>query len=225
MFIGHYGPSFAIKALDTRLPLWLLFLAVQLVDIVWAALVLAGVEHVRIVPGITATNPLDLYYMPYTHSLIAALVWAAAAGAAWRIGPGVRGRRAAVLLLALAVFSHWLLDLLVHRPDLPLYDDTLKVGLGLWDFPALAFALEAGLLFGGMYFYLRVTRPAARGGAPGLVAFGLVMLALQAAVFFGPPPASTRQLALTALFSYFGFAVVAGWLERKRLPPAPQGTA
>ena len=217
MFVGHYGPSFALKAIESRIPLWLLFLAVQLVDVAWAVLVLAGIEKVRIVPGITATNPLDLYYMPYTHSLVAALLWAAAGAVAWRIRAG-RGRWVPALLVAAAVFSHWLLDLLVHRPDLPLYDNTAKVGLGLWNFPATAFALEAGLLFGGMFLYFRATRARAAGGRYGMIAFGVVMLALQASVFFGPPPASAQQLALTALFSYLAFAAVVYWLERKRAP-------
>ena len=79
MFIGHYGPSFACKAAKPAIPLWVLFLAVQFVDIVWSILVLLGIEKVRIVPGFTATNPLDLYYMPYTHSLLAAAIWALAA--------------------------------------------------------------------------------------------------------------------------------------------------
>ena len=79
MFVGHYGVSFATKGLEPRIPLWLLFIAVQWLDVVWAPLVLLGVEKVRIVPGFTATNPLDLYYMPYTHSLVAALLWSAAA--------------------------------------------------------------------------------------------------------------------------------------------------
>lgn len=223
MFVGHYGPGFAIKALDVHIPLWLLFLAVQLVDVAWALLVLAGVEQVRIVPGITATNPLDLYYMPYTHSLVAAFVWAGAAALAWRwMRRG--GSRSAALLLAAAVFSHWVLDLLVHRPDLPLYDDTAKVGLGLWNYPVLAFTLEAALLFGGMYAYYKVTRPRTRSGAYGMIVFGMVMLVLQAVVFFGPPPASPQQLALTALLSYLGFAAVAWWLERSRVPVSRERT-
>jgi hypothetical protein len=79
MFIGHYGPSFAIKAIRPAIPLWLLFIAVQLVDVAWAVLVLLGMEKVRIVPGITASNPLDLYYMPYTHSLADSVLWSVAA--------------------------------------------------------------------------------------------------------------------------------------------------
>jgi hypothetical protein len=87
MFVGHYGPSFAVQALRPAIPLWLLFSAVQLVDVAWAVLVLLGVEKVRIVPGITASNPLDLYYMPYTHSLVAATLWSVAAGVLVRLRP------------------------------------------------------------------------------------------------------------------------------------------
>jgi len=149
MFVGHYGPAFAIKAIQPAIPIWLLFAAVQIVDIAWAALVLLGIEKVRIVPGITASNPLDLYYMPYTHSLVAAVLWAVGAVLVCRLLPAVRTWPAAVWI-GLAVFSHWVLDLLVHKPDLPLYDNTMKVGLGLWNYPALALLVEALLLFAGM---------------------------------------------------------------------------
>src|SRR5882724_4617669 len=131
MFVGHYGVSFAARRSAASVPLWVLFIAVQLLDVAWAPLVLLGVEKVRIVPGITASNPLDLYYMPYTHSLLATLLWSAGAYFLCRLlAPRGLGE-AAGLVLALAVFSHWILDLLVHRPDLPLYDNTAKVGLGL----------------------------------------------------------------------------------------------
>ena len=158
MFVGHYGPSFAIKSLQPAIPIWLLFIAVQLVDVVWALLVLLGIEKVRITPGITASNPFDLYYMPYTHSLVAAIVWSMAAAVAVRLLARLATRRAGIWI-GIAVFSHWVLDFLVHRPDLPLYDDTMKVGLGLWNYPIVALSLEAGLLFGGMILYLRMTKP------------------------------------------------------------------
>lgn len=219
MFVGHYGPSFAVKALRPGIPLWLLFLAVQLVDVAWAVLVLIGVEKVRIVPGITASNPLDLYYMPYTHSLVAAILWSVAAGVLVRPLPGMRTRSAAVWIGA-AVFSHWVLDLLVHRPDLPLYDDTMKVGLGLWNYPAVALSLEAVLLFGGMILYLRATRPSNAIGRFGPTVFGVVMLAIQVYVFFGPPPASPAAAAAMALVAYVAFAFVAQWLARQRIHTA-----
>ena len=215
MFVGHYGPSFAIKSVRPAIPLWLLFIAVQLVDVAWAVLVLLGVEKVRIVPGITASNPLDLYYMPYTHSLIAAILWSVAVAVLVGLLPRVAPRSAAVWI-GVAVFSHWVLDFLVHRPDLPLYDDTMKVGLGLWNYPAVALSLEAALLFGGMILYLRATRPINAIGRVGLPVFGIVMLAIQSYVFFGPPPASPAAAAMTALVSYVLFAVLADWLARQR---------
>ncbi|MGZ5764166.1 MAG: hypothetical protein ACXWHZ_12795 [Usitatibacter sp.] len=178
-------------------------------------LVLLGIEKVRIVPGITASNPLDLYYMPYTHSLVAAVLWAAAAIVLCKPLRGVRTWSVAAWI-GVAVFSHWILDLLVHRPDLPLYDDAVKVGLGIWNYPAIAFSLEGLLLFGGMIMYLRRTEainPVGRFGPP---AFGIVMLAIQGYVFFGPPPTSPDAAAITALVFYVVFAVAAQWLDRQR---------
>jgi hypothetical protein len=217
MFVGHYGPSYAIKALRPTIPLWLLFIAVQLIDVVWSVLVLAGVEKVRIVPGITASNPLDLYYMPYTHSLVAAIVWAMAATAACRSRPRFRSGSAAIWV-GVAVFSHWVLDLIVHRPDLPLFDDTMKMGLGLWNSPAIAFALEAVLLFGGTALYLAKTTPVNSVGRFGPVVFGVVMLGIQAYVFFGPPPTSPSAAAITALAAYVVLAGVARSIDRRRVP-------
>jgi len=210
MFVGHYGVSFASKKVDASIPLWVLFLAVQWLDVIWAPLVLLGIEKVRIVPGFTATNPLDLYYMPYTHSLVAALVWSAAAAGAYHLLRRATTRTS--FLVGLAVFSHWILDFVVHRPDLPLYDNTAKVGLGLWDHRALAFGLEAALLLGGMAAFLRArpTRPSA------IITFGVVMLGVQAYVFFGPPPASPAAAASTALAAYGIFALVIWFLADRR---------
>ncbi|MGH7547566.1 MAG: hypothetical protein ACREMM_05260 [Gemmatimonadales bacterium] len=211
MFVGHYGVSFAAKKSDASIPLWVLFLAVQLLDVAWAPLVLLGIEKVRIVPGITATNPLDLYYMPYTHSLTAALLWSVAGFAAYRLAARHSTGKAA-LMVALAVFSHWVLDFVVHRPDLPLYDNAFKVGLGLWNLPVLAFGLEAALLFGGIWLYLGMGATRRRP----MIAFGLTMLAIQAYVFFGPPPPSDKAAAATALAAYAVFAAVVRVLEGRR---------
>lgn len=208
MFVGHYGVSFAAKTRAPALPLWLLFIAVQWLDVLWAPLVMLGIEKVRIVPGFTKTNPLDLYYMPYTHSLVAAVVWSAAAFAFYRMVRPRAGRHAAVVL-SLAVLSHWVLDFIVHVPDLPLYDNTAKVGLGIWNFPLIAFGLEVALLFGGMFMYFRSTPGVRR--IPFIV-FGLIMFAVQAVVFFGPPPPGGTAAAVSALVCYVIFALVAGFL-------------
>jgi hypothetical protein len=210
MFVGHYGVSFVAKRYDPSLPLWLLFLAVQLLDVLWAPCVLLGIEKVRIVPGITRSNPLDLYYMPYTHSLVAALLWSVGAAVLYKlVAAGRRPRSAA--LLGLAVFSHWLLDLVVHRPDLPLYDDAAKVGLGLWNLPAIAFGLETLLLLGGIALCVQEGLLKTKAA----LVFGVAMLAIHAQVFFGAPPASANAAALTALVAYFGFAGIIHFAESR----------
>lgn len=210
MFVGHYAVSFAAKRAEASVPLWILFLAVQLLDVAWAPLVLLGVEKVHITPGITASNPFDLYYMPFTHSLVAAVVWSAGAFAIYRLVK--RSSMASGLVVAGAVFSHWVLDFVVHRPDLPLYDNAAKVGLGLWNFPAFAFSLEGILLFAGMWLYF--SAGARRRAAT--VVFGFVMLAIQAYVFFGPPPASDKAAASTAIVAYGIFTLVIRLLEGKQ---------
>jgi membrane-bound metal-dependent hydrolase YbcI (DUF457 family) len=216
MFVGHYGVSFAVKSIDRRISLWALFIAVQLLDVLWAPFVLLGIEKVRIVPGITASNPLDLYYMPYTHSLVAATLWSGVALVVYRFGRRADVGFRAAFLVSVAVFSHWILDLVVHRPDLPLYDDTAKVGLGLWNRPAAAFLLEAALLFGGIALALREQSR----GKMSLIVFGLIMLGIQGVVFFGPPPPSGRAAAVMALGSYVVFAGIIAWWERRNRGPA-----
>ena len=217
MFVGHYGVSFVAKRADNTIPLWVLFIAVQLLDVFWSGFVLLGFEQVRIVPGFTASNPLDLYYMPYTHSLVGALFWSVAAHVVYKAVRRSGASNRAAALVALAVFSHWFLDLIVHRPDLPLYDDTLKMGLGLWNYRVPAFLLEVAILFGGMLLYLRSTTATTRFGRWGFPVFGVLMLAIQAGAFFGPPPGAEWVAAVEALVLYIVFAAIAGWLERARL--------
>src|SRR5215469_2303449 len=212
MFVGHYGPSFAGKALDedSRIPLWLLFIAVQFVDVLWAVFVLLGIEKVRIIPSLPS-SPLDLYYMPYTHSLVGALGWSLFAFFLCQLFPNLRGARSGWIVGA-AVFSHWMLDLIVHRSDLTLYDSVFKMGFGLWNYPIPAFILEMLVLFGGLALY---AKNAARKGK--LWGFVAVLAVLQfVGTFAFPPPPSDRNEALTALFFYMLLALIAAWVERGR---------
>jgi hypothetical protein len=216
MFIGHYGPALLVKRLQPDIPLWVLFIAVQFVDVLWSVFVWIGIEKVRIVPGITATNPLDLYYMPYTHSLVGSVGWAVAAGVAYAL---LRHRSHAIrvgVAVAVAVLSHWFLDLLVHRPDLPLFDNTMKVGFGLWNYPGPAFALEIGSLLLGLIVYLRYTHPLDGIGRIGPWLFALVLICLQSIAFFGAPPQTPTQAAAMALTLYAVIAATIAWLERHR---------
>jgi membrane-bound metal-dependent hydrolase YbcI (DUF457 family) len=208
MFVGHYGVGFAVKRADRTIPLWVLFIAVQFLDVLWAPCVLLGIEKVRIVPGITKTNPLDLYYLPYTHSLVAAVVWSCVGAILFQLLAHPISKKANVLV-GCAVFSHWILDFLVHRPDLPLYDNSAKVGLGLWNYPVVALGLEAALLFGGMWLCLRGRFVRSLG----TVVFGILMLGTQVWVFFGPPPSSDHAAAGTALLAYVAFAASIWWLQ------------
>ncbi|MBZ5492685.1 MAG: hypothetical protein LAO76_17320 [Acidobacteriia bacterium] len=208
MFTGHYSFSFAGKSAEKRIPLWLLFLAVQWIDVMWSIFVLLGIEKVRIVPGITASNALDLYYMPYTHSLLGVLCWSALAYVVCQFVPTLRGKHTG-LIVAGAVFSHWILDLIVHRPDLSLYDSVGKMGFGLWNYRGAAFALEMAVLFGGAAMLYRTA--AHRGRLIGFVVF---LAALQVfGTFFFPPPPSDHAAATTALVSYSVLALVAWWVD------------
>ena len=219
MFVGHYGVAFAVKTERNKIPLWVLFVAVQLLDFLWAPFVLLGVEKVHFVPGITATNALDLYYMPYTHSLIGALFWSAVAFAIYKIGWRNIAPNSAALLVGFAVFSHWLLDLIVHRPDLAIYDDTMKVGFGLWNCRGIEFVLEIGILVFGAVLYLKRNGVIAR--KIGIIIFVAVLVLIQTSnTFLRPPPSSDRAFAITALIFYTVFAVIAFLLEKRRAIPS-----
>jgi hypothetical protein len=217
MFLGHYGPSFLAKRVEQAVPLWVLFIAVQLLDVFWGIFVLLGVEKVRIVPGFTKTNALDLYYMPYTHSLPAALAWGLVAAIAYLLA--TRSQRGS-LLVGLAVFSHWPLDLLVHRPDLPLYDNAAKVGLGLWDYPLVTLAVEGALVLGCLGAYMVGSRALTTPARYAMPAFLCAMFGVQTVMAFGSPPPSDKAMAVTALVAYAVLAGVIAWLEKGRVPSA-----
>ena len=209
MFVGHYSVSFAVKAVRPKIPLWVLFVAVQAVDVGWSLLILLGVEKARYVPGFTEAFPLDLYYMPYTHSLLAALLWALAGALlyfAWRRRDGV----AAAALVGVAVLSHWFLDFPMHPGDLPLFDEAHKVGLGLWNHAFAATVLELTLLAGSIALYARAC-PQHRKAA---WIFGAVMALIQIGNTYGPTPPSTAAIAIAALAAYAAFAWVAWRIER-----------
>lgn len=214
MFVGHYGPSFLAKRADQTVPLWVLFLAVQMLDVFWGFFVLLGIEKVRIVPGFTETNALDLYYMPFTHSLPGALGWAVVAGIAYALLAKAPRRG---LWVGAAVFSHWPLDLIVHRPDLALWDDAAKVGFGLWDHRLLTLALESALALGCLAAYMKRSRALTRAARWAMPLFMALALAAQAGMAFGPPPSSPAAMAVTALVAYAALAGVIAWLEKGRV--------
>src|SRR5215213_5388130 len=183
MFVGHYSASFAAKAAEPRAPLWSYFLASQLLDVGWAFLVMLGIEKLRVdstLPG----SVLDLYYMPWTHSLAAAVGWSVAGALGFKVLLKLPAR--AAVFIGLVVFSHWILDLVVHRPDLLLWPGGPKVGFGLWNYPVLEEAIEMGLMAiaAVVWATIVVRRSEAEWRAPVLIA---LMTALQAFVIARPP--------------------------------------
>jgi hypothetical protein len=178
--------------------------------------VLLGIERMNIVPGFTESTHFELEYVPYTHSLGGSLFWAAAAYAVFR-WLFVK-KQSVALVIALAVFSHWILDLITHTPDLPLWtDDTMKLGLGLWNSAAATYALEAILLIGALWLYTRQTQASSALGKYGMPVFVVVMLLINIVNIYGPPPAGGKvEMAISAMVAYLAFAGIAFWLDRKR---------
>jgi hypothetical protein len=216
MYVGHYAASLALKRVEKRASLGVLFLAVQFVDIVFFPLVLLGIERLNIVENFTQSTHFELEYMPYTHSLVAFLIWSGLAYALFRWV--IVKSRSIALVVALAVMSHWLLDVIVHTPDLPLWNDaSLKLGLGLWNNAVATYVLEAAILLAGLWLYLRSTEATARAGKYGMAIFVGLLLLINIVNIFGPLQGDSKVvLAATALISYLLFAAIAFWLDTKR---------
>lgn len=212
MFVGHYGVAFAVKSEQNKIPLWVLFVAVQFLDYVWATFVLLGIEKLRVIKGFTAGSMLDAYYMPYSHSLIAAIVWSVFVGAIYKAVWGAKSSNA--VLVSLAVFSHWILDFIAHPRDLAIYDNTWKVGLGFWNYRGLEFGLEVALLAGGIMLYLaRNAVSATRKKA--VIGFGIALILVQIGDTFVPrTPLSDRATAMGVWIFYTLFVGFAFLLEK-----------
>ena len=215
MFIGHFAVGFAAKGVSPKPSLATYLAAAQLPDLLWPVLLLAGVEHVTIAPGDTTFTPLRFDSYPVSHSLVTVAAWGAVfAGLVWWRN---RDRRGALTCWALVV-SHWLLDFISHRPDMPLSPgSSTKLGLGLWNSVPLTLGVEA-MIFGlGVWLYVRGTRPRDAIGRWGLV--GLVALALAAylGAAFGPPAPSVPAIAVTAILGALVFLGVSAWVDRHRV--------
>lgn len=213
MFVGHFGVAFAAKRAAPRTSLATLFLASSLIDVVWPVLLLAGVEEVRIRPGITAFSPLDFVSYPVTHSLVAVLGWSVLSGLAYA---ALRRDRGGALAVGLLVASHWVLDAVVHRPDLPVWPGGPRVGAGLWHSVPGTLAVELAIFAAGVLVYVGSTRAKGRAGTWGLSLLVALLLVAYGGAAFGPPPPDPRAIAIAGLAGAALSLALAAWVDRGR---------
>lgn len=218
MFIGHFAVAFAARPATRSVSLGTLFIASEWVDLVWPVLLLSGFERVEIRPGITAFTPLDFVHYPWTHSLLMCAAWAAAFGLLYLLA---RKEWKAALIVAAVVLSHWFLDLIVHRPDLPLVPGSnARWGLGVWNSIPATLALEGALFAAAVLFYLRRTHALDRIGKWGLVGLVAFLGAAYLGAAFGPPPPAVEAIAWAGLIGGGLTAVLGYWIDRHRVPAA-----
>ncbi len=223
MFVGHYSAALAAKAVEPRAPLWTYVIGCQLLDVGWSTLIMTGAEKMRVDPSLPGSS-LVLYHMPWTHSLPAAVAWSLAAALAVRLALKLPWR--AAVFVGLTVFSHWILDLLVHRPDLELWFGDGKVGFGLWNSPVIEQAVEIGLLAvaGALWTGQRV-REGRRVWPAAL--FLTLLVTVQIVAMLTPPGGSATQMGIMALAVYLALGAVAWLVDRRpvdaaeRLPGTP----
>lgn len=212
MFLGHFALALGAKKIVPDVSLGTTVLAVQLADAIWPVMLLMGLEEVKIAPGITAVTPLDFVSYPYSHSLAALVVWAGLFGA---VHLAFRRQLVSAGVLALLVISHWVLDALSHRPDMPLYPGSPLFGAGLWFSLPATLAVEFGLFATGLAIYLMHTRARDRAGEASLWCFVGLLIVLYLGATFGPPPPSVHALAASALAGWI-FVPWAFWIDRHR---------
>jgi len=216
VFIGHFGVAFAAKRIAPQVSVGTTIFAAEFLDAVWPVLVLTGLERVEIRPGITVVNPLDFVSYPWSHSLAMAIAWGALFGAVYFALR--RNARNAVILGGIVV-SHWVLDWIVPRPDLPLTpaDGSARYGLGLWNSVPVTLLLELGLFAAGIALYLASSRARDRIGNAALWALVALLLVSYFGATFGPPPPSVQVVAMSGLAGYLMVAW-GWWIDRHREP-------
>jgi hypothetical protein len=213
MFLGHYAIGLASKKALPKVSLGTLFLAAQLVDLLWPLFLLLGLEHVRIDPHNTAMTPLDFYDYPITHSLIGAILWSCALGLIYTV---LKKDKRAALILGLVVFSHWILDLITHRPDLSLgLGGGTYFGLGLWNSVPGTLVAEFGLFAAGIILYTRTTTAKDRIGSIGFWSLIVILALIYVGNVAGPPPPSASIIAIAGNASWL-FILWAYWVDKHR---------
>ena len=217
MFIGHYAVGFAgraaLRSPGARPSLGTWFLAVQWLDLVWPVFVMLGIERLEVKPTGNPFLNLAFTYYPWTHSLLAAIAWSGAFAAVYH--SRTRNLKAAVWLAG-AVLSHWVLDFIVHIPDLPVYPGgRLKLGAGLWRSAVATIAIESTMFVFAVAWYLRRTRNVDRAGHWGFWALIGFLVAAYIGSVLGPPPPGPTAVGVSALLLWL-LAPWAYWIDRHR---------
>jgi hypothetical protein len=213
MFIGHFAVGLAGRSVTPRTSLGTWFLSAQWLDLLWPVLLILGLEHVRIDPGNTAVTPLDFYDYPISHSLISVIAWSVGFAVVYF---ALRRDRVTALLVGAGVSSHWLLDAVVHRPDLPLWPGGPVVGLDLWRSVPATLIVETALFAVGIWLYLRATRPKDRTGRYAFWSLIVFLYVIYLANLFGPPPPSVEAIVYAGLAGWL-FLPWGYWIDRHRI--------
>ena len=221
MLIGHYAVALGAKKFAPKTSLGLLIAAGTFLDLLWPLLLLAGVEAVVIAPGATKFTPLDFISYPWSHSLLTSMLWGAAAGLGYF---AILRQRRGAIVVGLLVVSHWFLDLVVHRPDLPLVPGaSVKLGFGMWNSPPATLGLELGLFALGVWLYCRATRALDGIGHWGLIGFVAFLLAIYGGVAIGPPPPNVSAIVWSDNAQWL-LILLAWWVDRHRSSRATAGS-
>ncbi len=214
MFIGHIALGLAAKRATPQVSLAVLLAACQLADLLWPIFLLLGLETVRIDPGNTAFTPLDFVSYPYSHSLVALALWGVVAGFLYRALTSTERRT--VVVIGVLVISHWVLDFVTHRPDMPLYPGGPRLGLGLWNSVPATVAVELVMFAAGLWIYLRATRPRDAIGRWAFTGFALFLIVAYVANIVGGAPPSVSFIARTAIAGALLLIAWSWWADRHR---------
>lgn len=213
MFIGHYGIALGAKKIAPEVSLGTLFMASVFLDLLWPTFLLMGWEKVEIQPGITQMTPLNFTYYPFSHSLLMACVWALAFGGIYFL---IKKNSKNALIVGLLVLSHWVLDFLVHRPDLPLLpNNSMLTGLGLWNYFAIETIIESAIFIIGIILYLNVSVSKKKAGNYIFWAMIVFIAIIQISNILGPPPPSTTMIAIAGQAQWL-MVLWAYWADRNR---------
>jgi len=218
MFIGHFGVALAAKKIDNKPSLGTLFFASQFIDLLWPIFLLLGIERVEIDPGNTALTPLNFIYYPFTHSFLGVFIWSLFFGVIYFL---IKKNLKTSLLLGALVLSHWFLDLITHRPDLPLtFSDVTKVGFGLWNSIVITMLIEGLIFIIGSYFYIKATKAKNKKGKIILWSLLIFLSITYILNIFGPPPPSEDSIAVAGLALWL-LVAWGYWIDRNRSNVTP----